>query len=117
MHQGWNKKWDEWVEADGLVKYSKALAAEAANASGGGGPGAGAGPGAERRQGAGPAAASAAAATTAAAGRKRKLSDAALQPPAEPQVHHHMHNQALGRLPFGQTVMVHGPDSNGTWAT
>ena len=23
--QGWNKKWDEWVEAPGLVKWSPAL--------------------------------------------------------------------------------------------
>jgi hypothetical protein len=24
--QGWNKKWDEWVEATGLTKYKKELA-------------------------------------------------------------------------------------------
>ena len=26
LSQGWNKKWDEWVEAEGLTKYKKELA-------------------------------------------------------------------------------------------
>ena len=43
MPQGWNKKWDEWVDGPAIVKYSTELAAEAG--AGDGGP-----PGKQRRQ-------------------------------------------------------------------
>ena len=48
--QGWNKKWDEWVEAPGLAKWNPALVKPEQMLNGkAGGKGVGAQPGKKRR--------------------------------------------------------------------